>query len=74
MYEAFRSHCLQEYPEFEIIFGVSDPQDEAVALVRKLQQEYPERRIELVVAERSLGANGKAALSRRCCLSPGSIT
>lgn len=61
MYEAFRSHCLQEYPEFEIIFGVSDPQDEAVALVRKLQQEYPERRIELVVAERSLGANGKVS-------------
>jgi ceramide glucosyltransferase len=61
MYEAFRSHCLQDYPEVEIIFGVSDPQDEAIALVRRLQQEFPSRRIELVVAEKSLGANGKVS-------------
>lgn len=61
MYEAFRSHCLQDYPEFEIVFGVSDPHDEAIALVRRLQQEFPQRRIELVVAEKSLGANGKVS-------------
>jgi ceramide glucosyltransferase len=61
MYEAFRSHCLQEYPEFEIIFGVSDPHDEAIALVRNLQREFPERHIELVVAERPLGTNGKVS-------------
>ena len=59
IYEAFRSHCLQRYSEFEIIFGVSDPNDAAIPLVRRLQQEFPKRRIELVVAERSLGANGK---------------
>jgi len=23
MYESFRSHCTQDYPEYEIIFGVS---------------------------------------------------
>jgi ceramide glucosyltransferase len=61
MYEAFRSHCLQDYPAFEIIFGISDPQDEAIALVRRLQLEFPERRIELVVAEKSLGPNGKVS-------------
>ena len=61
MHEAFRSHCLQDYPEFEIIFGVSDPHDEAIALVHRLQQEFPERRIELVVANKSLGANGKVS-------------
>src|ERR1700691_4332417 len=26
-YESFRSHCLQDYLEYEIIFGVSDPND-----------------------------------------------
>ena len=61
MYEAFRSHCLQNYPEFEIVFGVSDPQDEAIALVHRLQQEFPRCRIELVVADQSLGANGKVS-------------
>jgi ceramide glucosyltransferase len=33
IYESFRSHCLQDYPEYEIIFGVSDPRDPAVASV-----------------------------------------
>ena len=36
MYESFRSYCLQDYEEYEIIFGVSDANDPAVALVRKL--------------------------------------
>lgn len=30
IYESFRSHCLQDYPEYEIIFGVSDPNDPAI--------------------------------------------
>ena len=25
MYAAFRSHCLLDYPEYEVLFGVSDP-------------------------------------------------
>src|SRR5438045_1676234 len=41
MYESFRSHCLQDYPEYEIIFGVSEAGDAAVESVRKLQQEFP---------------------------------
>ncbi len=61
MYEAFQSHCRQDYPEYEIIFGVSDPHDDAIALVRRLQFDFPERRIELVVADKALGANGKVS-------------
>ncbi len=61
MYKAFRSHCLQNYPDFEIIFGVSDPNDDAIRLVRQLQSEFPQRRIELVVADKSLGPNGKVS-------------
>ena len=38
IYESFRSHCLQDYPEYEIIFGVSDPDDPAVASVQQLQR------------------------------------
>ena len=45
MYESLRSHCLQDYGEYEIIFGVSDPGDPAVDLVERLQQEFPSRTI-----------------------------
>ena len=61
IYESFRSHCLQDYPEYEIIFGVSDPEDPAVASVQQLQREFPERSIRLVVCPNRLGANVKVS-------------
>jgi ceramide glucosyltransferase len=61
IYESFRSHCLQDYPECEIIFGVSDPDDPAVASVKQLQREFPERTIRLVVSPNQLGPNVKVS-------------
>jgi ceramide glucosyltransferase len=61
MYESFRSHCLQEYPEYEIIFGVNDPSDPAIESVRALQKEFPDLRIDLVVSPKLLGANVKVS-------------
>jgi ceramide glucosyltransferase len=57
--ESFRSHCEQQYPEFQLVFGVSDPDDPAIALVRNLQIKYPKLPIELVVCSRVLGPNIK---------------
>lgn len=59
--DAFRSHCEQDYPEYELIFGVSDPEDPAIVFVRELQREYPQRRIELVIGSRDLGTNRKVS-------------
>ena len=61
IYESFRSHCLQDYPGYEIIFGVSDPDDPAAASVLQLQREFPERSIRLVVCPNRLGANVKVS-------------
>ena len=61
IYESFRSHCLQDYPEYEIIFGVSDPGDPAVASVLQLQREFPDHAIQLVVSPNILGANVKVS-------------
>jgi ceramide glucosyltransferase len=61
IYESFRSHCLQNFPEYEIIFGVSDPADPAVASVEKLQREFPDRAIRLVVCPEILGTNVKVS-------------
>src|ERR1700733_6902103 len=61
MYESFRSHCLQDYPQYEIIFGANDPDDPAIESVRKLQREFPDRRIQLVVCPKILGANVKVS-------------
>ena len=61
IYESFRSHCLLDYPEYEIIFGVSDANDRAVESVKALQREFPNRRIQLVVSKEILGANVKVS-------------
>jgi ceramide glucosyltransferase len=61
IYQSFRSHCLQDYPEYEIIFGVSDPSDPAVASVRQLQSEFPALNIRLIVCRKTLGANVKVS-------------
>ncbi len=61
IYESFRSHCLQDYPEYEILFGVSDPNDTAIAEVQKLQQEFPRCAIRMVYCSENLGANTKVS-------------
>jgi ceramide glucosyltransferase len=61
IYESFRSHCLQDYPQYELIFGVSDPNDPAIASVKALQREFPDRRIQLLVCPKVLGANVKVS-------------
>ena len=61
IYESFRSHCLQDYPEYEIIFGVSDADDPAVASVEQLQREFPNHPIRLIVSPIKLGANLKVS-------------
>ncbi len=61
IWESFCSHCEQKYPQFQLIFGVSDPGDPAIEAVRKLQAEYPNLPIELIVCDRVLGANIKVS-------------
>ena len=55
MYESFRSHCIQDYPEYEIIFGVSESDDPAVEAVQRLIREFPKCKIQLRVCPEVLG-------------------
>ena len=61
IYQSFRSHCLQDYPEYEIIFGVSDANDPAIESVKQLQAEFPNCRIQLAHCPKILGANVKVS-------------
>lgn len=59
IWESFCSHCEQDYPQFQLIFGVSDPADPVVEAVRNLQAKYPKQEIALIVCDRVLGTNVK---------------
>ncbi len=60
-YEAIVSHAEQDYPEFEILFGVGNPADPAIALIERLISEYPHRPIRLIQTTTVL-PNGKVGV------------
>lgn len=59
--EAIRSHATQDYPEFEVLFGVADVQDPAVPAIEKLRAEFPGVPIRLIHVAGS-APNGKVAV------------
>ena len=62
MYAGFVSHCQQMYAgAFEIVFGVSDLEDAAVAEITRLREEFPDCAIRLVVCAERLGTSGKVS-------------
>ena len=61
MYPAFRSHCVLDYPEYEVLFGVQSLDDPAVALVEQLREEFPLRSVRLLHCRQELGLNGKVS-------------
>jgi ceramide glucosyltransferase len=51
--EAIRTHALQQYPEFEILFGIRHSDDPAGADVERLMREFPALAIRLVLCATS---------------------
>jgi len=49
LYAALRSHALQDYPDYEMLFGVSEADDPALADISRLRREFPSRQISVHV-------------------------
>lgn len=56
---ALESVCRQDYPTYQIIFGVQDPADPARAVAERLAARFPDRDITIVVDPMQHGANRK---------------
>lgn len=56
---ALATLCRQDYPAWQIVFGVHDAADPAVAVVRRLQQRFPDVDIVLVADASEHGVNRK---------------
>jgi ceramide glucosyltransferase len=60
-YACLRSFCDQQYPEFQIIFGVAAADDPVLAVVQRLQQEFPRRDVRIVIDRRQHGSSRKVS-------------
>jgi ceramide glucosyltransferase len=60
-YECLRSFCDQAYPEFQVVFGVCDSQDPVLAIVEKLQREFPQRDLSVAIDRRQHGSSRKVS-------------
>jgi ceramide glucosyltransferase len=59
LYEHLRGFCQQDYPKYQIVFGMRDPADPARAVVHRLVAEFPSLPIDIVVNPRLHGSNCK---------------
>jgi ceramide glucosyltransferase len=57
--QALESCFSQDYPEFQIVFGVHDADDAALATVERLVERFPERDITVVADATMHGSNRK---------------
>jgi ceramide glucosyltransferase len=58
-YENFSSFCRQNYPDYEILYGVNEMSDPAVPVIQKIMAEFPERRIRIFAGAAQVGTNRK---------------
>ncbi len=57
--ENLRSACAQDYPDFQVVFSVQDPDDPAVPLLEEIQREFGPGNVTVAVENFQVGPNGK---------------
>jgi ceramide glucosyltransferase len=59
LYENLASFCRQTYPSFQIVFGIRRSHDPAIGIVRRLQADFPDLDLVLVLDPAVHGTNYK---------------
>lgn len=61
MDENLRSFCEQDYPDYQIIFGLHGKDDDAIPVIQKIIEDYPQLDLEMVIDARLHGSNHKVS-------------
>jgi ceramide glucosyltransferase len=57
--ENLRSTCIQDYPEFQVVFSVQNAEDAAIPLLHEIQREFGDHRVTVAIENCRAGTNGK---------------
>lgn len=54
-----RTACLQDYPEYQVVYSVQRRDDPAISLLRELEREFGSERVTVAIENVEVGLNGK---------------
>jgi ceramide glucosyltransferase len=58
-YQNYASFCTQDYPDYEIVFCVSDDEDPALPVIEQIARDFPACHIKLLIGSEPLGVSDK---------------
>lgn len=60
-YQNYARFCAQDYPQFQLVFGVREASDSSIPIVERLKRDFPGHDIEMVICAAVYGANLKVS-------------
>src|SRR5579863_2139782 len=67
-YQNYAAFCAQDYPQYEILFCVSDDEDPAIPVIEQIARDFPDCHIKLLIGSEPLGVSDKVnKLCRMAC-------
>ena len=60
-YENLKSFCVQDYPDYEILFCIDADDKQVISVIEKLQRNFPRRRIRVLYGSGRVATNDKCA-------------
>ncbi|MGH8671188.1 MAG: bacteriohopanetetrol glucosamine biosynthesis glycosyltransferase HpnI [Burkholderiales bacterium] len=61
LFENLSSFCAQDYPSYQVIIGIRNAHDPALAVIKKLLEKFPAADLQLVVDDTVIGTNLKVS-------------
>lgn len=59
LHQNLRTACLQDYPDYEVVFSVQRHDDPALGVLDEIEREFGSSRVRVIVDEKRPGTNGK---------------
>ena len=57
--ENLRTACVQNYPDYQVIYTVQRQDDPAIPVLKEIQQEFGSEKVTVVIENHKVGLNGK---------------